>query len=49
MVGNGNSLARSCLPNPARFGEISEMFVLREELCGFHQKSCLCEKEVDTV
>lgn len=39
---------RSWLPSPARFGEITEMFVLRES-SGFDQKFCLCEKEVDIV
>lgn len=28
---------RNWLPNPARFGEISEMFMLREESSAFHQ------------
>lgn len=37
------------LPCRARLWEISEVFVLREELFGFGQKSCLCEKEVSIV
>lgn len=36
----------SWLLSPVRFGEISEMFMLREGASGFHQKFGLCEVEV---
>lgn len=37
----------SWLPGPSRFGAISEMFVL--VFGGFHQKFCLCVKEVGII
>lgn len=40
---------RSWLPNPSRFGEVTEVFVLRGESSGFDQKFCLCEKKVGIV